>query len=429
MTADLAKHVRTEVLERLTQRRATEGVVSTDEERLVARQMINDVMDDHARSALTGATVALSVEEEDRVSQAVYDSIFGLGRLQRLLDDPSIENINVNGCDCVVVRYADGSRNEVEPVADSDSELIEIIRNAAARLGASERRFDLGSPYVDLQLPDGSRLAAVMSVSDRPSVAIRRHRFKQVDLGDLVRLGTMPQPVADLLKALVLARRNIMVSGGTGAGKTTLLRSLIAAIPSWERLITIEDSRELSVKEMGTHADVVSFEERLANVEGEGRITASDMVRMGLRMSPDRVIVGEVRGQEVVAMLNAMGQGNDGSLSTIHAKSSLSTFGRIATYAIQSEERFPPEATNLLIANALDFVVFIKHDPTSGRRYVASIREIVGADGHMVITNEVVRSDRAGNVEAGARLTEDAEAALTAVGFNAARFYDRGAWL
>jgi pilus assembly protein CpaF len=428
MNAELIKTLRADVLERLALRRQDADVVDVSEERLVARQIINDVLDEHAQSAIIGAAAALDVETEDEISQSIYDSIFGLGRLQRLLDDPSIENINVNGCDVVVVRYADGSRARVDPIADSDAELIEMIRNAAARLGPSERRFDLGSPYVDLHLPDGSRLAAIMAVADRPSIAIRRHRYLSVDLDELTNLGMINKPIAHLLRALVLARMNLMVSGGTGAGKTTLLRALIAAIPSWERLITIEDSRELGVKRQNIHDDVVSLEERIANVEGEGRVTVRALVRMGLRMSPDRVLVGEVRGQEVIDMLNAMGQGNNGSLSTIHAKSSLATFGRIATYAIQSEERFPPEATNLLVANALDFVVFISHDPATGRRFVSSIREIVGAEGHMVVTNEIVRADRNGNVLPGARLTEDSEYALAAAGFDATFFYNEGAW-
>jgi Flp pilus assembly CpaF family ATPase len=272
--------------------------------------------------------------------------LFGLGRLQRLLDDYEIENVNANGCDRVWVRYADGRRVQVDPIADSDEELVELVRLAAARLGLGERRFDLGSPLLDLRLPDGSRLFAAMAVVTRPCLAIRRHRYPSLTLEDLMAKGTVTSALRAFLGAAVRARLNLIISGGTNAGKTTLLRALAAEIPFDERLVTIEDSLELGLERFPeVHADVVAMEARAPNVEGEGAISVADLVRAALRMSPDRVIVGEVRGHEVIPMLNAMTQGNDGSMCTVHANSSAGAFGRLASYAVQAPERLPLEAT------------------------------------------------------------------------------------
>ena len=194
-----------------------------------------------------------------------------------------------------------------------------------------------------------------------PSVSIRKARLGRVFLDDLVANGTMTPELAAFLTAAVAARKNIMIAGATNAGKTTLLRALANEIPPWERLVTVERALELGLGEFqDLHPNVVAFEERLPNSEGLGGVTMAELVRRSLRMNPSRVIVGEVLGDEIVTMLNAMSQGNDGSLSTIHANSSLEVFNRIATYAIQASERLPIEATQMLIAGALDFVVFLR---------------------------------------------------------------------
>jgi len=190
----------------------------------------------------------------------------------------------------------------------------------------------------------------------------------------------------------VRARKNLMVCGDTGAGKTTLLRALAAEIPPEERLVTIEDALELGLDRFPeVHPDVVALEAREPNVEGEGEVTQAELVRWALRMSPDRVLVGEVRGDEVLPMLNAMSQGTDGSMCTLHASSSAGAFGKLAAYAVQAPERLPLEATNLLVANAVHFVVFLAHDRRTGRRTVASVREVTGAEGPLVASNEVFR--------------------------------------
>jgi len=233
-----------------------------------------------------------------------------------------------------------------------------------------------------------------MDVTLRPAVSIRRARMGKVFLADLVGNGTMSPEVGSMLAAAVAARKNIMIAGATNAGKTTLLRALANQIPGEERLITVERALELGLDHFPElHPNVIALEERLPNMEGQGAITMAELVRRSLRMNPSRVIVGEVLGDEIVTMLNAMSQGNDGSLSTIHSNSSLEVFNRIATYAIQSSERLPVEATHMLIAGAIDFVVFIekRNEFSRGgrlRRYVSSIREVTGIDGR-VLSSEV----------------------------------------
>ena len=290
--------------------------------------------------------------------------------------------------------YADGGEVMADPVAESDEELVELIQVLAAYSGLSTRPFDTANPQLDVRLPDGSRLSAVMDVTIRPAVSIRRARLGKVFLTDLVGNGTISPEVASFLAAAAAARKNIMIAGATNAGKTTLLRAIANQIPPGERLITVERALELGIDHFpDLHPNVVAFEERLPNSEGQGGISMAELVRRSLRMNPSRVIVGEVLGDEIVTMLNAMTQGNDGSLSTIHANSSLEVFNRIATYAIQSAERLPVEATHMLIAGAIDFVVFIekRNDYSRGgrlRRYVSSIREVTGVDGR-VLSSEV----------------------------------------
>ena len=294
----------------------------------------------------------------------------------------------------VFLSYADGREVLAEPVAETDEELVELVQVLAAYSGLSSRPFDTATPQLDLRLPDGARLSAVMDVTQRPAVSIRRARMGKVFLADLVGNGTLLPEAAAFLAAATAARKNIMIAGATNAGKTTLLRAIVNQVPPGERLITVERALELGIDHVPElHPNVVALEERLPNSEGQGAISMADLVRRSLRMNPSRVIVGEVLGDEIVTMLNAMSQGNDGSLSTIHANSSVEVFNRIATYAIQAAERLPVDATHMLIAGAIDFVVFIekRNDYMHGgrlRRYVSSIREVTGIDGR-VLSSEV----------------------------------------
>ena len=386
----LVRRLRGEVAEELA-RSALRGA----DRRRYARELLAQALERLARARVDAGEPVPDEAEEDELVAAVDALLFGLGRLQPLLDDPQVENINANGCDRVWLRFADGSKRAGPPIADSDAELVELLRGIGARLGLAERRFDTAHPQLDLKLPDGSRLSAVMGVAARPALSIRRHRYQRVTLDQLVELGAIDEELRGFLAAAVRARKNLVVAGGTNAGKTTMLRALASEIPPQERLVTIENSLELGLDAFGdAHPDVVALEAREANLEGEGAITMAQLVRRGLRMDPSRVIVGEVLGDEVLAMLEAMSQGNDGSMCTIHANSSASVFRRIATYAIKSAERLPVEATNLLVAGAVDFVVFISQrdeTATGGRywRWVSSVREVLDADGPVVVSNEV----------------------------------------
>jgi pilus assembly protein CpaF len=395
----LVKRLRGEVGDRLADQRRLDAAtavtpMSGEDERQFARALIAQALENHARTEIMAGRAPLTAQVEEDLAEAIHAALFGVGRLQPLLEDQQIENIDINGCDRVFIGYADGREVMGEPVAESDDELIELIQTLAAYSGLSSRPFDTANPQLDLRLPDGARLSAVMDVTLRPAISIRRARMGKVFLADLVGNGTLSPDVASFLAAAVGARKNIMIAGSTNAGKTTLLRALANQIPADERLITVERALELGLDHFPElHPNVVAFEERLPNSEGMGAVSMAELVRRSLRMNPSRVIVGEVLGDEIVTMLNAMTQGNDGSLSTIHANSSLEVFNRITTYAIQARERLPIEATHMLIAGAIDFVVFQakRNEYSRGgrlRRFVASVREVTGVDGR-VMSSEV----------------------------------------
>ncbi|GAA0608776.1 CpaF family protein [Kribbella sandramycini] len=402
MDQSLVRRLREEVAEVLARQRREDTAnglpqMTAEDERQFARAVVGRVLETHARGEIASGRTPPSALEEQELADGIHAALFGVGRLQPLLDDPMVENVDINGCDRVFVGYADGREEIGQPVADSDDELVELIQTLAAYSGLASRPFDSANPQLDLRLPDGSRLSALMGVCARPSLSIRRARLSRVSLDMLVEYGTMSPELASFLSAAVAARKNIMIAGATNAGKTTLLRALANEIPPDERLVTIERALELGLGEYeDLHPNVLSLEERLPNSEGHGAIVMADLVRRSLRMNPSRVIVGEVLGDEIVTMLNAMSQGNDGSLSTIHANSSLEVFNRICTYAIQSAERLPADATMMLIAGAIDFVVFVerRNEFAAGgelRRIVTSVREVNGVDGR-VLSSEIFRA-------------------------------------
>jgi Flp pilus assembly CpaF family ATPase len=384
----------------------------------LARRLAAEEADAYATDLLATSSGLVPDQVEQRIVESVLDEIFGLGGLQPLLANDEIENININGCDRVFVRYSSGERAQMPPVAASDDELVDLVRSLAARSGVEERRFDRGSPGVNIELPDGSRLFAVMAVTGRPAISIRRHRFTQVTLGRLRQLGTIDFRLEALLGAMVQARFNILVAGGTGIGKTTMLRALASEIPQHERLITIEDNFELGLDRDPQHPDTVALQAREANVEGMGAISQAELVRWALRMSPDRVVVGEVRGAELIPMANAMSQGNDGSMATVHSSSSQGAFTKLATYAAQSPERLSLEATNLLIANAVHLVVHLSEARDGKTRAVSSVREVIGADDKQIISNEVYKPGPDGRAVPGAPFRADTVERLADRGFD-----------
>lgn len=417
----LVQSLRAEIADELSvtvRRMASSGQrLDNDDEEMLTRQLIAERLERLASEAISSGRPVLSQAEEDALTRAVFDRLFHLGRLQPLLDDESIQNVVANGHDRVFIEHAGGLKVEGPPVAESDEELIEQLREIGRRFGLSEREFNPSRPQLNLQLPDGSRLFAVAWVCARPSVSIRRHRFMKLDLADLVGLGAIDEGLASFLAAAVRSRQQIIVAGATGAGKTTMLRALAAEIPTTERIVTVETELELGLDRFtDVHPDCVALEAREANVEGAGEVTAAELVRMSLRMNPDRVIVGEVRGDEIVPMLNAMSQGNDGSMCTLHADSSATVFNKMALYAMQSPERLPLEATCQLAAAAVDLVVFIAKSTTG--RWVSSVRQVVGVDGSNVVTNELFRPGPDGRAVPGVPVPHDLAEVLEAHGWD-----------
>ena len=362
-----------------------------------------------------GGSVLNDVQERELVGAAIAH-VLGLGRLQPLLDDPDISDIHVRGCAPVWVKLRNGQREMRDPVVDTDEQLIELIRRAATRMGRSERRFDAGTPELNLQLPDGSRLFAAMEVSARPSLVIRRHRFEIASLKDLRLRGLFDEQLEQFFSAAVRARRNIIIAGGTGSGKTTLLRALINEVGPNERIVTIEDAYELGIERFEEqHPDHDALQSRPANIEGRGEITLADLTRMALRMDPDRVIVGEVRGAEAFPMLMAMSQGNNGSMCTMHADSTRSVFPKLAAYMSMASTGLPIETVNLLIASAVHFVVYI--DNSSGTRRITSIREVVDSDGSTMVSNEIFKWSDGSDAPTGFPMREQTRELLSRNGY------------
>ena len=394
---DLVRILRERGADRMThakqdRERRGRGELRPVDEQQLAYSLITDEVAHYLADLLASGRELPADEGFDlRLITAVDAAMYRAGELQELLDDTDIENIDINGADEVFVTYADG-RGKVRgaPIAGSDDELIGIVQNLASYAGINARPFTRANPELDLRLPDGSRLSAVMAASERPIVSIRRNRFPQMFLSDLVELGTVDEQLACFLDACVQARMNIVVGGATDAGKTTLLRALINCVSRDERLITVERALELGLRRHPElHTDVVELEEVLPDADGSGGLTIRELVRRTRRHNPSRVIVGEVLGPEVVEMLSAMSQGNNGSLSTIHSRSAADVFNKLAQYAGQYEA-VPFPVAQSLIAGAVDFVVFIsKNRLLDGRRSVAQVLEVAGAPDGQVASSTI----------------------------------------
>ncbi|GAA1112464.1 ATPase, T2SS/T4P/T4SS family [Nocardiopsis exhalans] len=379
--------------------RVTEHLVTHPEESAdtdAVGQLVDTLLEERARTALVQGTQG--TVDEPRLRRLVLDHVLGLGPVEELLVEPGVQNIHITGNAPAVVDFGGGRREQRSSVVATDDELVALVQRAAARAPSGERRFDMSAPILSMELPGGERLSAVMpGVAARPTLTIRRHPAQHLRLRDLARSGMVDQTAQNLLRAAVRARLNILISGATNSGKTTLLRALLGTLEG-ERLITVEDAFELGLHRADSDLDVQALQGRPANVEGIGEVSLAELVRAALRMCPDRVIVGETRGPETIALLNAMSMGTDGSMSTIHASSSQQVFAKLAAYCAQSPERLTASATASLVGAALHLVVHIDTTPV-GERYVASVREVVGAESEQVISNEIYH--RAPNTSSG----------------------------
>jgi len=320
---------------------------------------------------------SLALDDRDRLASEIADDIFGYGPLERLLKDPTISEVMVNGCDNIWIER-DGRLAQTPLRFSDDSQLRRIITKMVGQIG---RRIDESSPMVDARLPDGSRVNAIippLSLSG-PLLTIRRFAKERYDLPELISIGSMTQHAADFLCASIASDLNILVSGGTGSGKTTMLNALSASIPDSDRIVTIEDAAELQLKQR----HVVRLESRPKNIEGVGEITIRDLVRNALRMRPDRIIVGEVRGAEALDMLQAMNTGHEGSLSTIHANSPRDALNRLETMVLMAGYELPVKAIRQHVAAALDVIVQLDR-VADGTRKIMQIVEVQRMEGDMI---------------------------------------------
>ncbi|MHB1615130.1 MAG: CpaF family protein [Actinomycetes bacterium] len=375
------------------QLRARPGL-SADSQRELARSLIAQrVAAWSDRQATSNGHTSPGLAQEAQLADAVLAAIFGLGRIQPLVDDPAIENVDISGCDRVWIEYADGRIEPGAPVADSDTALVDVLQSFATYLGQTTRSFSTAHPTLRLKLPDGSRLTAIMAVTPRPEVHIRRHRLLDVTLDRLVALGTLDPVLLEFLRAAMRARRNIVVTGTVNVGKTTLVRALAGEIDPLERVATIEKEYELLLHELPErHARVVAMEAREGNAEaslsdtanaGAGEVSLAVLLETALRMNPRRIIVGEVLGDEIVPMLRALASGTSGSLCTIHARTARGVFDRIAELGLCAPQRIPIDAAHLLAVNGIDLVVHVDmlDERARGgalRRYVSTVLEVAG---------------------------------------------------
>jgi pilus assembly protein CpaF len=352
--------------------------LSGQDERMLAAGLVGEEIERWAVARAAAGLPALGRAAERALADAVSAALFGLGRLQPLLDREDVENILIDGHDKVTLQLAGDRLERAAPVAGSDAELVELVAGWAARAGQTGREFSPGQPMLNLRLPAGgplgARLAAVMEVTPRPMVAIRRHRLTHVTVDDLVGLGTVSRPLAEFLKAAVRAGLNMVISGAPAAGKTTLLRALAADIPAGEHVVTVEQEYELGLHILHPDRLVTPMETRQANAEGAGEIDLHTLLTQALRHSPSRVLVGEVRGGEVTALLLALSNGAAGGMCTLHAASAAAVLTRIAQLALLSRPPLPAEAAWRFTADAVDLVVHLEKDNTG--RYVAEVAEV-----------------------------------------------------
>lgn len=342
-----------------------------------------------AENVLNEETMPLSAIDRERLVNEVQHELFGLGPLEPLLSDSTISDILVNSHKTIYIERR-GKLEQTNVAFKDDEHLMRVIERIVSSVG---RRIDESSPMVDARLKDGSRVNAIippLSI-DGPVLSIRRFGAEPLRMNTLIEKRALTKDIADMLEMCVKARLNCLISGGTGAGKTTLLNALSAFIPVDERIVTIEDSAELQLQQ----PHVVRLETRPPNIEGRGEVTQRDLVRNALRMRPDRIVIGEVRGGEAIDMLQAMNTGHDGSLTTIHANTPRDALARIETMIQMTGMRLSDRAMRQQIASALDLVVQAARHPDGSRR-VTSISEITGMEGETITMQEIFLYERTG---------------------------------
>jgi pilus assembly protein CpaF len=346
------------------------------------------------RSTVNTEAVPLSFAERERLSREILDEIFGLGPLEPLLKDPTVSDILVNRFDRVYIERA-GKIETTGLSFKDDAHLMQIIDRIVSRVG---RRVDESSPMVDARLTDGSRVNAIIPplAIDGPCLSIRRFGRDPLTARNMIENKSLTEPMLELLSAMVKGRLNILVSGGTGAGKTTLLNVLSGYIPNSERIVTIEDAAELQLKQ----EHVVRLETRPPNIEGKGAVRQRQLVINSLRMRPDRIVVGEVRGEEAFDMLQAMNTGHEGSLTTVHANTPRDALARLENMFSMANLNLPERAMRHQIASAIHGVVQIAR-MSDGTRKVISISEITGMEGDVIAMQELFVFDRTGIDESG----------------------------
>ncbi len=355
----------------------------------MSREQVGREIGDIVAEMLAELNKALNLSERKQLVEDILDELLGLGPLEPLLKDQTITEIMVNTAFIVFVERA-GRIEETRARFADNKHLLRIIQKIVSGMG---RRIDESSPMVDARLPDGSRVNAIIPplAVDGPILTIRKFSKKPIDMDKLVSLGAMPQACAEVLRAVVRGRRNVLISGGTGSGKTTMLNAMSASIGVHERVVTIEDSAELQLQQR----HVIRLETRPANLEGRGEVTQRDLVKNALRMRPDRIVLGECRGGEAFDMLQAMNTGHDGSMTTIHANTPRDALSRLEQMIGMSGLEISPKAARSQIASAIQVVLQLER-LSDGKRRLTSVAEVTGQEGETVLMQEIFRFDRQG---------------------------------
>ncbi len=350
-----------------------------------ARSEIREV----ANRLMNEESAPLNAQARQRVIKQIEDEVLGLGPLEPLLADPTVTDVLVNGSEAIYVERG-GKLERVAVHFKDDAHVLGIIDRIVSKVG---RRIDESCPMVDARLKDGSRVNAIIPplAIDGPTLSIRRFPKERLRAEDLVHFGSIAQPMVDVLQAVVKAKLNVLVSGGTGSGKTTLLNILSGYIPPQERIVTIEDSAELQLQQ----PHVVRLETRPPNIEQKGEVTQRDLVRNSLRMRPDRIVLGEVRAGEALDMLQAMNTGHDGSLSTVHANSPRDALSRLETMVMMAGLQLPIRAMRAQIASAIHVVLQLER-MEDGKRRVVSVQELQGMEGDIITMSEIFKFERTG---------------------------------